>query len=481
MAEGGFAIKTFKMYLGGEWVESEHKLEVRSPYDGKLVGRTAAATKSDYTRAIAAAHRAFQQTRKLHSYQREAILAQIAEGLEKNAEKLARSISLEMGKVIRDARGEVARAVSTFRVAAEEAKRLPGEIIDLDWLPGHEERTGLIRRFPIGVIAGISPFNFPLNLVAHKVAPAIASGNTIVLKPASKTPLVALMLAEIVDKTDLPKGAFSVLPGSAKEAAALLEDERVKLITFTGSSLVGWQIRRNCGKKKVVLELGGNAGVIVADDADLDLAVQRLIYGGFSVNGQSCISVQRIMVHEKVYNRFLRKFAALVRSLKVGNPLSEKSDVSAMVDKESTQQVKGWIEEAVAAGARVLVGGQVRRGVLLPTVLTNVKPQMNVCLKEVFAPLVDIFKYRDFKKAVREVNNSSYGLQAGVFTNRLDDIMYAFEEIETGGVVVNDVPTYRADHMPYGGVKASGMQREGIRYAIEDMTEIKILVLNLKK
>lgn len=473
--------KNYKMYLAGEWVDSEKKLAVYSPYDGKLVGRTAAASSKDFTRAIAAAHKAFQQTRKLHSYQREAILNQIADEVEQKSEKLARSISLEMGKVIRDARGEVARAVSTFRVAAEEAKRLPGEILDLDWLPGHEERTGLVRRFPIGVIGGISPFNFPLNLVAHKVGPAIASGNTIVLKPASKTPLVALMLAEIVDKTDLPKGAFSVLPGSAKEAKPLLKDERVKLITFTGSSEVGWQIKQNCGKKKTVLELGGNAGVIVADDADLDLAVQRLIYGGFSVNGQSCISVQRIFVHEKVYNRFLRRFAAQVRKLKVGSPLNEKADVSAMVDKESTQQVKGWIAEAVAGGAKILVGGKVRRGVLLPTVLTNVKAKMNVCLKEVFSPLVDIFKYRDFKKAVREVNNSDYGLQAGVFTNRLDDVLYAFEEIETGGVVVNDVPTYRADHMPYGGVKDSGMQREGIRYAIEDMTELKILVLNLKK
>lgn len=469
------------MYLAGEWVGSVNSIEVRSPYDGKLVGRAAAATKADYTKAITAAQKAFAHTRKLHSYQREAILHQIANEIEKNTERLARSISLEMGKVIRDARGEVARAVSTFRVAAEEAKRLPGEILDLDWLPGHEERTGLVRRFPIGVIAGISPFNFPLNLVAHKVASAIASGNTIVLKPASKTPLVALMLAEIVDKTDLPKGAFSVLPGSAQEASALLEDERVKLITFTGSSAVGWHIKQNCGKKKVVLELGGNAGVIVADDADLDLAVQRLIYGGFSVNGQSCISVQRIFVHEKVYSRFLRKFATLVRGLKVGSPLNDKTDVSAMVDKESTQQVKSWIAEAVAGGAKILVGGTVRRGVLLPTVLTNVKPRMNVCLKEVFAPLVDIFKYRDFKKAVREVNNSTYGLQAGVFTNRLDDVMYAFREIEVGGVVINDVPTYRADHMPYGGVKDSGMQREGIRYAIEDMTEVKILVLNLKK
>lgn len=469
------------MYLGGGFVSSDNRIEVRSPWDRSLVGCATAASKADYRKAITLAQRAYQQTRKLACHEREAILYQIVAGLEKAKEKLARSIAMEMGKVIRDARGEVARAVSTFRVAAEEAKRIPGQIIDLDWLPGHEERTGLIRRFPIGVIAGISPFNFPLNLIAHKVAPAIASGNTIILKPASKTPLVALMLAEIVDKTDLPRGALSILPGSPQEATPLLDDDRVKLVTFTGSSEVGWRIKQNCGKKKVVLELGGNAGVIVADDADLDFAAGRVLYGGFSNSGQSCISVQRIIVHEKVYRRFLGRFVKLVKGLKVGAPLNEKSDVSAMIDKESTNKVRKWITEAVADGARILTGGEVRRGMLLPTVLTDVKPAMNVCRCEVFAPLVTIMRYRSFKKAVREINNSIFGLQAGVFTNRLDDVMYAFEEIETGGVVINDVPTYRADHMPYGGVKDSGMQREGLRYAIEDMTETKILVLNLKK
>lgn len=473
--------RSYKMYLAGEFTSSEKKIEVRSPYDSTLVGRAAAASKKDYTRAIAAAHKAFEVTRKLHSYQREAILKQIVAGLEKNREKLARMISLEMGKVIRDARGEVTRAISTFGVAAEEAKRMPGEILDLDWLLGHEERTGLVRRFPIGVIGGISPFNFPLNLVAHKVGPAIASGNTIVLKPASKTPIVALMLAEIIDQTDLPKGAFSALPASAADARPLLEDDRVKLITFTGSSSVGWYIKQNCGKKRTVLELGGNAGVIIADDADIDVAAQRCIFGGFSCTGQSCISVQRILVHDKAYRRFINKFRKLVAELKVGSPLNDKSDISSMVDTDSRDMVRNWIDEAAAEGARVLVGGKLRRGMLLPTLLTNVKSKMNVCTQEVFAPLVSVMKYRSFKQAVKEINNSTYGLQAGVFTNRMNDIMYAFEEIQTGGVVVNDVPTYRADHMPYGGTKDSGMMREGIRYAIEDMTEIKILVMNLKK
>jgi glyceraldehyde-3-phosphate dehydrogenase (NADP+) len=471
--------KNYKMYLAGEFVESEDSIEVRCPYDNSLVGRAAKAGKKECTRAITAANKAFEQTRKLHAYQREAILNQIADTIEKQSEKFARMISLEMAKVIGDARGEVSRAVGTFRVAAEEAKRIPGEILDLDWLPKHENRLGFVRRFPLGVIGAISPFNFPLNLVAHKVAPAIASGNTIVHKPASKTPLTALMLADIVDQTDLPKGAFSVLPASSSDSSPLLEDERVKLITFTGSSEVGWWIKQNCGKKKTVLELGGNAGVIVADDADLDWAAERLVFGGYSNSGQSCISVQRIIVHESVYRKFLNRFSKLVRGLKVGPPLDEKSNVSAMVDDQSTNQVKEWSSEAVAEGARILVGGKVRKGVLQPTVLTNVKPKMNVCVQEVFAPLVDIFQYRNFKQAVREVNNSNYGLQAGVFTNRMKDIMYAHEEIECGGVVINDVPTYRADHMPYGGSKDSGMEREGLRYAIEDMTERRILVVNL--
>jgi acyl-CoA reductase-like NAD-dependent aldehyde dehydrogenase len=470
-----------KAYLGGEWVSSKSTISVKCPYDGTLVGETTAASRSDYKRAIDLAEKAFTVTRKLPSYKKEKILLQIAGGIEKRTEEFARTVSLEMGKVIRDARAEVGRAVSTFRVSAEEAKRMGGDVIDLDWLPGHEQRTGIVRRFPIGVIAGITPFNFPINLVAHKVGPAIASGNTMVLKPASKTPIVALLLAEVIDQTDLPKGAISILPGASAEAAPLLEDERVKLVTFTGSSDVGWMIKRNCGKKKVVLELGGNAGVILADDANLDLAVTRLLFGGFSSNGQSCISVQRIFVHESIYDSFLTRFASSVAKFRIGSPLSEESDISSMVDTESTAKIKSWIDEAIAEGAHLVAGGEIREGVLLPTVLTDVKPTMKVCLREVFAPLVSIAKYQRFAEAVEEINNSSFGLQAGVFTNRLDDVMYAYEEIQTGGVVINDVPTYRADHMPYGGVKDSGMQREGVRYAIEDMTETKILVINLKK
>ena len=389
-------------------------------------------------------------------------------------------MSRELGKSLKDARGEVSRSIGVFKVAAEEAKRIGGEIIDLDWNPGAEERMGLVRRFPRGVIAGIAPFNFPLNLVAHKVAPAIASGNTIVLKPASATPIVALMLAEIIDKTDHPKGAVSILPGSSKEASPLLDDPRVKLITFTGSSEVGWWIKEHSGKKEVVLELGGNAGVAIADDADLDFATTRLLYGAFAVAGQSCISVQRIYVHEKVYGKFLRMFLAKVSKLKVGNPLNPRTDVGTMVNAEAVRNTLATLREAVDGGAEILVGGRGRGSLMQPTVLTDVKRSMDVCSREAFAPLAVVQKYKSFRKVVGEINNSEYGLQAGIFTNRMKDVFYAFKQIECGGVVINDIPTYRADHQPYGGMKNSGLGREGVRYSIEDMTEIKILSMNLK-
>ncbi|HWR84007.1 MAG TPA: aldehyde dehydrogenase family protein [Candidatus Deferrimicrobium sp.] len=472
--------KHYKMYLGGKWVDRKNRISVHSPYDDSLVATAAAATKADYTEAIRLAHEAFEITRDLPSYKREAACQTVATGLQKNCDKFATTMALELGKALKDCRAEVGRAVSVFKIAAEEAKRIGGEIIDLDWSPGSEERFGLVRRFPKGVIAGISPFNFPLNLVAHKVAPAIASGNTIVLKPASKTPLSALMLAELIDKTDHPKGAVSILPGSSKEALPLLEDERVKLITFTGSAEVGWWIKQHCGKKPVVLELGGNAGVAIADDADLDYATTRLVYGAFGVAGQSCISVQRIYVHEKVRDKFIALFKAKLKKFKIGDPLDPQTDLGAMVDQQSIQNTVAAIDAAVKGGARILVGGKVRGRTLEPTILTNVKPAMDVCAKEAFAPLAVLFSYKDFKKVVDEINNSVYGLQAGIFTYRLKDIFYAFKRIDCGGIVINDIPTYRADHQPYGGMKDSGLGREGIRSAIEDMTEVKMLSVNVK-
>lgn len=472
--------KNYKMYLGGHWVDRKDKIRVENPYDDKLVARVAMASKSDYTKAITAAQSAFAITRELPSYKREQTCLQIAAGLEKNKDKFARTMALELGKSLKDSYGEVGRAAGVFRVSAEESKRIGGEIMDLDWNPGSEERMGLIRRFPMGVIAGISPFNFPLNLVAHKIGPAIASGNTIVLKPASKTPLSALLLAELIDQTDHPKGAVSVLPGSSKESSPLLDDPRVKLITFTGSSAVGWWIKNNSGTKQVVLELGGNAGVAIADDADLDWATTRLLYGAFASAGQSCISVQRIFVHEKIYNRFLRMFKAKVAKLKVGNPLNPKTDIGTMVSEQAVKETMATIKEAVKGGAKILTGGIARGRIFQPTVLTNVKTSMDVCSKEAFAPIAVIQKYKNFKQVVNDINDSEYGLQAGIFTNRMKDVFYAYKYIECGGVVINDIPTYRADHQPYGGMKNSGLGREGVRYSIEDMTEIKILSMNLK-
>jgi glyceraldehyde-3-phosphate dehydrogenase (NADP+) len=468
------------MYLGGKWVDRKEKIRVTNPYDDTVVADVASASSDDYTKAIEIAEKTFATTRELPAYKREQTLLQIASLLEKNHEKFSKMMVRELGKSLKDSRLEVTRSIGVFRASAEEAKRVGGEIIDMDWAPGSEERLGLIRRFPKGVIAGISPFNFPLNLVAHKIGPAIASGNTIVLKPASSTPILSLMLAELIDQTDHPKGAVSVLPGSAKASSPLLNDDRVKLITFTGSSEVGWWIKNNAGIKPVVLELGGNAGVAVADDADLEWATTRLLYGGFASAGQSCISVQRIYIHEKVYNKFARMFKKKVDKLKVGDPMNPKTDIGAMVTADAARETMRTIKDAVDGGAKILSGGTILKAQLRPTVLTNVKTSMDVCSKEAFAPIVVLFKYTNFKKVVDQINNSDYGLQAGIFTNRMKDIFYAYKMIEAGGVVVNDIPTYRADHQPYGGMKNSGLGREGIRYSIEDMTDVKILSMNLK-
>lgn len=472
--------KSYKMYLAGKWVDSKNKIKVISPYDKKHVANVAAASKDDFTTAITAAEKAFAVTRDLPSYKRSETCLFIAEQLEKNVDKIARTMSSELGKALKDSTNEVKRSIGVFRASAEEAKRIGGDVTDLDWAPGSEKRMGIVRRFPRGVIGGISPFNFPLNLVAHKIGPAIASGNTMVLKPASATPLSALALAEIIDQSDHPKGAISILPASSKDSAPLLEDDRVKMITFTGSMQVGWWLKNNAGKKPVVLELGGNAGVAVADDADLDWAVDRVLYGSFASAGQSCISVQRIYLHEKIHDEFVRKFTAKVKKLKLGDPLDPKTDMGTMVDEQSVKNTMAMIEQAKKEGAKVLTGGKANGAFLEPTVLTNVKRSMAVCTEEAFAPLAVILKYRDFNKVVDEINDSAYGLQAGIFTNRLKDVFHAYKYIDAGGIVINDVPTYRADHQPYGGMKDSGIGREGIRYTIEDMTEIKILSLNLK-
>lgn len=466
------------IYLAGEWVESNDELPVVNPYDGSLVGTTFHATRDQLEAAIVAAQKIFPTMRAMPTFERVEILKAFAARLKERRDAIAKIIALEAGKPIRDAEVEADRGVFTVETAAEEAKRIEGDVIPLDLLPSSKGRFGIVRRFPIGPIAGISPFNYPLNLALHKLAPAIASGNPLVLKPPSKDPLTMLEVADIIDRVGLPKGALSVLPMTREVGDALVEDDRFKLLSFTGSPHVGWEMKSRAGMKPVVLELGGNAGVIVDEDADLAFAAQRVRVGSFAYAGQVCISVQRVFVHEAVYERFKELLLAETKQVKMGDPLDPSTNLGPMIDDKNVARVQSWVDAAVASGAKVLTGGRAQGRFYEPTVIENAPLESFVCSREAFAPLVTIFKVGSFKEAVDGVNNSEFGLQAGVFTNNLERAMYAFEQIEAGGVIMNDVPTYRIDHMPYGGVKSSGLSREGIRYAIEDMTEMRLLVVN---
>jgi acyl-CoA reductase-like NAD-dependent aldehyde dehydrogenase len=470
--------KPHPIFLAGRWVESNDPLEIANPANpAEPAGATYHATPEQYEQAVEAAVTAFEVTRKLPAYERGRILREISAGIKARREELGRLIALEAGKPIRDALVEVDRATLTFRLGAEEAERMVGEMIPLDLMPASKDRVGITRRFPIGPIAGISPFNFPLNLAAHKLAPAIASGNTIVLKPPSKDPLTMLTVAEIVEAAGVPEGAVSILPMSRELGDRMVADERFKLLSFTGSPSVGWRMKERAGKKKVVLELGGNAGVIVDKTADLDWAVKRTLVGAFAYAGQVCISVQRMFIHEAIWDEFMGRFVEAAKGLKLGDPLDTQTDVGPMVDAAAAQRTQRWVDEAVQLGGKLLLGGKAEGSFFGPTVLTNVPTTAQVCSNEAFAPLVVAFPFSDFDDAVRQVNDSFFGLQTGVFTNDLGNAWRGFQELEVGGVIVNDVPTYRIDHMPYGGVKDSGMGREGLRWAIEDMTEIRIMVL----
>jgi len=469
----------YPFYLAGRWERIGRALRVTNPFDGSLVAGTWLAGEAEVERATAAAVAAAPVMRALPAYQRAAILARVSAILGRRREEIGRTLAGEAGKPIRDALTEVDRAAMTFHVASEEARRLNGEVIPLDLAAHGTGRLALVRRFPIGPVAAISPFNFPLNLSAHKLAPAIAAGNPIVLKPATKTPLSALFLASAIDEAGLPAGALSVLPMSRDLGDRLVTDDRYKLLTFTGSSSVGWAMKARAGKKKVILELGGNAGVIIDESADLGWAAKRVVTGGFAYAGQSCISVQRVFVHDRVYDAFAADLAARVRALVVGDPLDPATDVGPMIDTDEVDRVDAWVSEAVAAGARVLAGGtRISRSVYAPTVLEGAPETAKVCAQEVFAPLVALYRFSDFNEALAAVNRSRYGLQAGVFTNDLRRTLDAWDIIEAGGVIINDVPTWRIDHMPYGGVKDSGIGREGPRYAIEEMTEPRLLVIN---
>ena len=468
----------FGVLLGGEQVETGETYEVRSPYDGAPVALVHRAGPEEVERAIADAVEAFETTRHLSSWQREDVLKKIAQGIGARREELAQTIALEAGKPIKTARIEVGRAAFTFTVAAEESKRIYGEIIPLDWLPGNENRVAHVSRVPLGPIAGITPFNFPLNLVAHKVAPALAAGNPILIRPASQTPVSSLILGRILLEAGWPADAIAVLPSSTDTARPLVEDDRIKLLTFTGSPAVGWGLRACAGRKRVTLELGGNAAVIVNHDADVAYAAERIAWGGFTNAGQTCISVQRVFVHEDVYDAFVADLVRRVEELKVGDPLDEDTDVGPVIDAANADRIEEWLDEAKAAGATVLTGGEREGGVWRPTVLANLREDLRVSCEEVFAPVVGVTGFSDVEQAIDAAGRSEFGLQGGLFTHDMRVVDAAFDRIDVGGLMINDVSTFRIDHMPYGGVKSSGFGREGLRYAIEEMTELKLLTFN---
>jgi acyl-CoA reductase-like NAD-dependent aldehyde dehydrogenase len=465
-----------RLLVDGEWRATPDVDEVRSPYDGRLVARVCRASPAEVEAALVAAAREAAHP-PLPAHRRATLLRGVGARIEAEREHLARTLALEAGKPIRLARAEADRAASTFRAAAREAERLDGEAFSLDGVAGGEGRWAITRRFPVGVVAAITPFNFPLNLVAHKLAPAVAAGCPVVLKPASQTPLSALALARLLQEEGAPPGSVAVLPCGSGTARALVEDPRPALLTFTGSAEVGWALKARAGRKRVTLELGGNAGVLVLADADLDLAARRCAEGGFAYAGQSCISVQRVLVHRHVGAEFEARLIAAARGLKLGDPLDEAVTVGPMISEAEARRAEAWVREALDAGARRRLGGEREGAMLLPTVLADVRPSMRVACQEVFAPVVGLTTVASAREGIERLGASDYGLQAGVFTRDLEAVLAAFETVEVGALLVNEVPTFRLDTMPYGGVKGSGIGREGPRYAVKEMTEPRLLVL----
>jgi acyl-CoA reductase-like NAD-dependent aldehyde dehydrogenase len=477
MTETTSTIRSFGFFLNGNWHTQGREAVVTSPYDRSLLAVISEAGRDDVENAIESAVQAFAVTRKMSSYQRATVLRKIVEGVIDRREEFARTICQEAAKPIKIARLEVDRAINTFQIAAEESTRIYGEYIPLDTIESTAGHWGLMRRFPLGPVFAITPFNFPLNLVAHKVAPAIAAGCPVLLKPAPQTPISSFLLAEVVHDAGWPDGALAVMPLSNDDAGVLVADDRIKLLTFTGSAAVGWQLKARAGKKRVVLELGGNAGVIVHSDADLKYAVHRCVAGGFSYGGQTCISVQRILVHQPVFEKFTHLLVEGVGQLKCGDPMLETTDVPPLIREQDAVRLTDWINEAVEAGAKLLCGGKRTGSLVQPTVLTGTAPNMRVNCAEAFGPVVTVERYETFEEALSMVNNSVYGLQAGLITYDARLIQTAFDELEVGSLIVGDVPSFRVDQMPYGGVKDSGFGREGLRYSIEDMTERKLLVM----
>lgn len=460
-------------------MKSGYPFIIVNPFTNEVVAEINLAGESDIEEAISTAQSAFSTTKNLPSYKRAAILESISNILSARKEELARLMTLESGKPIMYSRSELERAIFTFKYASEEAKRIGGETIPLDLASHSEKRFGIVRNFPIGPILAITPFNFPLNLVAHKVAPCIATGNTMVLKPAPQAPLLALILGEIILEAGAPAGMINILPTTNELADKMVRDDRFKMLTFTGSAQVGWYLKTIAGKKKVVLELGGNAAVIVDKTADGVQYAKRIALGAYGQAGQSCIKVQRIYIHKEIAETFTENFVTATKATKYGNPLEDDTIVGPLIDKTAADRIESWINEAISNGAKLLAGGK-RNGLLIePTILTSTRNDMKVVCEEIFGPVVTLHEFQTIEEVVREVNDSKYGLQAGIFSNDFKNIFYSYENLEVGGVVVNDFPTYRIDHMPYGGIKDSGLGREGIKYAIEEMTEKKLLVVNL--
>jgi len=471
-------MEKYKIYAAGQFVDTPGTLEVKRPYDGKLLATTGLADPSLLEKVIAQAKLVEEKMKSLTAFRRGNILIKIAQGMEERKSLLAETLCQEAGKPIRNALAEVERAIQVFKIASEEARRIPGEYLSIDWTPAGEGKEGWVKYFPIGLIGAISPFNFPLNLSAHKLAPAIATGNPIILKPASQTPVTVLELAKIIHECGLPEGAVSILPMTRETGSLLYTDSRIRMVTFTGSPEVGWRIKEQSGRKKVVLELGGNAGVLVTETADIQLAVQKCVAGGFTFSGQVCIHVQRIFVVDIFFQEFTSRFIEATARLKTGDPLDQSTDISPMIDESNACRVEEWIGEAVNQGAVVLQGGKRSGSYIQPTVITGTHSGMKVCDLEIFGPLVCIERIGSFAEGISRINESVYGLQAGIFTNRIDEMNLAFDTLEVGGVIINDVPTFRVDHMPYGGVKESGFGREGVKYAMLEMMEPRLLVKN---
>lgn len=466
------------LYIDGNWLYKDEIYPLHSPYSGELIAEISVADETDVKQAIEGAHQAFLRFREFSSHDRANILFRAVELLKEKKDELAEILVKETGKPIRFAKGEIDRTIITYQFSAEEAKRLYGETIPMDAAPGGENRLGMTWREPLGVVAAITPFNFPFNLVAHKVGPALAVGNTVVLKPAEQTPLSALKIAEIFQEAGLPAGALQVVTGSGKVLGdALIQDDRVKKVTFTGSVNVGKQIKAKVGLKKLTLELGSNAGLIVEPDVPIEKIIPRCVEGAFAFAGQICISLQRIYVHHSIYDEFSRQFIDYTKQLKVGDPFLEETDISSMIHPKEMERIDKWIHQAVQSGAKIGCGGKSEGNVFLPTVLLDVDRTMDVVCKEAFAPIVSIVPYQDLDEAIEHVNDSIYGLNAAIYTSDLNKAMYAAKRLEAGGVVVNDIPTFRVDHMPYGGVKESGYGREGIKYAIQEMTELKFVTI----